>query len=156
LHIKSKYILYEFLLILLFLTIHPITAAKESSIFNLGLRLWEKNTDSIWASYGELNWSTKGSSSDPLDFSWYNIISPSLAGSMQKLDFLASTGDGSIWEAEITVEISIIAAFVTEWWVSNPQNSSSSSAPNITPGFELWLIMTSLALVIVYQQKRRQ
>jgi len=205
LHIKSKYILYEFLLILLFLTIHPITAAKESSIFNLGedtrdiyrkdqsitysydlwrgevdpsdddfevefdvstltgadevilhLRLWEKNNDGIWASYGELNWSTKGSSSDPLDFSWYNIISPSLAGSMQKLDFLASTGDGSIWEAEITVEISIIAAFVTEGWVSNPQNSSSSSAPNITPGFELWLIMTSLALVIVYQQKRRQ
>ena len=36
-HIKSKYILYEFLLILLFLTINPITAAKESSIFNLGI-----------------------------------------------------------------------------------------------------------------------
>ncbi len=204
-HIKSKYILYEFLLILLFLTIHPITAAKESSIFNLGiaardiytkdqsltysydlwkgevdpsdddfivefdvstltgadlvilyLRLWEKNSDGNWASYGELNWSTKGGSSDPLDVSWYNIISPSLAGSMQKLDFLASTGDSSIWEAELTVEISIIAAFVTKGWISNPQNFSSSSTPDITPGFEVWLVITSIVLGIVYQHKKRQ
>ncbi len=203
--IKSKYIFFEFILLFLFLTFHPITAAKESSVFNLGiaardiyakdqnttdsydlwkgevdpsdddfiitfdvssltgadlvilyLRLWERNNDGDWASYGELNWSTNGGSSDPLEVSWYNIISPSFASSEQKLDFLASTGDNSIWEAEISVEISIIAAFVTEGWISNPQSLSNSSNPVITPGFEVWIIIISLGLAIVCLQKRRR
>ncbi|MFX0206429.1 MAG: hypothetical protein ACFFDT_10630 [Candidatus Hodarchaeota archaeon] len=203
-HNKFKYALIGFLLIFLFLTFYSISAAKESSVFNLGvdtrdiyakdqsftisydlwignvdpsdhdfmitfdvssltgadvvilyLRLWELNDDDFWASYGELNWSTRGTSSDPIEVGWYDIISPSLAGSTQKLDFCASTGDSTKWEAELTVEISIIAAFVTEGWISNPQNSDNSATQVITPGFEVWLVMTPLVLVFCYQKKRR-
>jgi hypothetical protein len=203
LHNKFKYISLGFLLIFLFLTYHSVSAAKESSVFNLGvdtrdiyakdqsitnsynlwigevdpsddefivtfdvssltgadvvilyLRLWELNEDDFWVSYGELNWSTRGTSSDPFEVSWYDIISPSLASSMQKLDFHASTGDSTKWEAELTVEISIIAAFVTEGWISNPQNSDKSATQVITPGFEVWLVMTPLVLVFLCQKKR--
>jgi hypothetical protein len=201
-HNKSKYLILDFLLILLFLTFHPISAAKESSVFNLGvdardiyakdqsitisydlwigqvdpsdddftvifdvssltgadlvilyLRLWERDTDTDWASYGALNWSTSGASSDPLEVSWYSIIPPSLASNEQKLDFLASSGDDSKWEAELSIEISIIASFVTEGWISNPQELGN--APVITPGFEVWGVMSSLGLIIIFLQKKK-
>ena len=36
-HNKFKYIVLEFLLVFLFLTFHSISAAKESTVFNLGV-----------------------------------------------------------------------------------------------------------------------
>ncbi|MHA2246361.1 MAG: hypothetical protein ACXADY_15580 [Candidatus Hodarchaeales archaeon] len=122
----------------------------------LYLRLWEWENNSYWASYSELNWTTEGGASDPLTVNWYNLVPSSLAGTKQKIDFRASTADGSAWQASISVEISIIAEFVAEGWIESPEKQGESPSPSLTSGFEGIILVASLFIPIIYHKTRKR
>lgn len=133
-----------------------VSAMSGVAAIILYLHLWEWENNIYWVSYGELNWTTEGGSSDPLTVNWYNLVPSSLAGTKQKLDFRASTADSSAWQASATVEISIIADFVAEGWIESPQKQSESPSPGLTSGFEGILLILSLFIPFIYYKARKR
>ncbi|MFQ5980939.1 MAG: hypothetical protein ACE5OZ_22600 [Candidatus Heimdallarchaeota archaeon] len=126
----------------------------------LHLRLWEwNNTGGYWISPHELNWTTVEGSSEPLAGRWYELVPPSWAGSRQKLDFLISTADKTLWKGDLRVQIAISADFLGEGWITDPRAlfewDEESSPGETSPSFDLWLVLATFSLVILYRYRKQ-
>ncbi len=133
-----------------------ISAMRATRAVLLHLRFWERISEDYWGNFGEINWTIENEGWTSIETTWYSHIPQSVVGIKQKMDFLASTEDGSEWEADIIVEISIEAAFIANGWVTDPKPSSSTDVITITPGFDIWLLLSSLTLIFCYYRKREQ
>lgn len=131
-----------------------ISAMTSTHAVLLHIRFWERLSEDYWGNYGEINWTIENEGSTSIETNWYSHIPESVVGIKQKMDFLASTEDRSEWEADIKVEISIEATFIASGWVTDPK--PSTDVATITPGFDIWPLLSSLTLIICYYRKREQ